>query len=93
MASYLKDPAAQLDYTIDWGAGYIGTDTITTSTWSILPIEAGGLVIAGEAQSAARVTVTLRGGVPGHLYHVANQVVISNGLADERSITVRVEQR
>ncbi len=93
MATYLKDPGARLDYTVDWGAGYLGTGTITTSTWTVLPVEAGGLVIAGEAQAATRATVTLSGGIPGHLYRIGNQVVMSDGTIDERSVTVRVEQR
>lgn len=93
MATYLKDPGASLDYTIDWGAGYLGTATLTSSTWTVVPVEAGGIVIGAEALSATRASVTLGGGVPGHFYRVANQVVMSDGKADERSITLRVEQR
>jgi hypothetical protein len=93
MATYLKDPDASLDYTIDWGAGYLGTATLTASTWTVTPVEPGGLFIAGQAQSVTRAIVTLNGGVPGHFYHVGNQVVLSDGHADERSLTIRVENR
>jgi hypothetical protein len=93
MATYLKDPGATLDYTIDWGAGYLGTATLTASTWTVQPVEAGGISIMSEMQTTTRTSVTLQGGVPGHLYHIGNQVVMSDGKADERSITVRVEQR
>ncbi len=93
MATYLKDPGASLDYTIDWGAGYLGSATVTSSSWTVLPVEIGGIVIAGDAHSATRTSVTLSGGISGHLYRIGNQVVMSDGSADERSITVRVEQR
>jgi hypothetical protein len=93
MATYLKDPGASLDYTVDWGAGYLGTATLTASTWTVLPVEPGGLVVSAQAQSTTRASVTLSGGVPGHFYRLANQVVMSDGKADERSIHIRVEQR
>lgn len=93
MATYLKDPDANLDYTVDWRAGYLGTATIITSSWTVLPVEPGGVTIAGEAQAQTHASVNLTGGIPGHLYRIGNQVVLSDGTIDERSITVRVEQR
>jgi hypothetical protein len=93
MSTFLKDPGATLDYTIDWGAGYLDAATLTASTWTVLPVEPGGLAIGAQIQSATRTSVTLAGGVPGHFYRVANQVVMSDGKSDERSVSVRVEQR
>jgi hypothetical protein len=93
MATYLKDSGATLDYTIDWGAGYLGTATLTASSWTVLPVEPNGIIIVSEMQTATRTSVTVNGGVPGHLYVIGNQVVMSDGKADERSITIRVEQR
>jgi hypothetical protein len=31
--------------------------------------------------------------VPGHVYRVAASVILSDGRADERSLTLRVEER
>ena len=45
MTFLLKDPAAVLDYSIDWGAEYLGDDLISTSEWSVSPAESGGVTI------------------------------------------------
>jgi hypothetical protein len=37
--------------------------------------------------------VTLAGGIPGHVYRISNFVTLSDARADERQLTVRVEQR
>ena len=37
--------------------------------------------------------VTLSGGVPGHVYSIVNRVTLSDGRSDDRSITLRVEER
>jgi hypothetical protein len=93
MAHYLKHPGSSLDYTIDWNAGYLDTETVTASSWSISPQEIGGLAIIGEIQTGLRTTVVLSGGVAGHFYQVENEVVLSNGHVDTRSISLRIEQR
>ncbi len=93
MAHYLKHPTSSLDYTIDWNAGYLDTETVTASSWTIHPQEIDGLTIAGEIQTDMRTTVMLSGGIAGHFYQVTNAVVLSNGHTDSRSISLRVEQR
>jgi hypothetical protein len=93
MAHYLKSPASQLDYTIDWNAGYLETDRVTASTWSLTPVELNGLRIESEIQTDLRTTVMLSGGVPGHFYIITNTVSLTGGRTDSRSITLRVEQR
>jgi hypothetical protein len=93
MAHYLKHPSSTLDYTIGWDAGYLDTETVTSSSWTIQPQEANGLMISGEIQTGLRTTVILSGGIAGHFYQVTNNVVLSNGHADSRSISLRIEQR
>lgn len=93
MSAYLKAPAALLDYAIDWAAGYLGSETITTSSWAVSPIEVGGLAITGQSQASGRAAVVLSGGVPGHIYTVENSVSFSDGRTDVRGITVRIDVR
>ena len=83
MGIFLKDPAASLDYSVDWAAGYLDGQTITTSGWSVQPSETGGISLAA----------TLAGGIPGHVYRISNFVTLSDARSDERQLTVRVEQR
>ncbi len=91
MSVYLKDPAASLDYVIDWGAGYLGLERIATSSWSVEPC--GGLTIVSSSANETQTAVTLAGGVPGTVYRVTNHVILTDAREDERSITLRVEQR
>lgn len=94
MALLLKDPAAVLDYAVDWGAEYLGDDDVLAqSRWSVDPDEEGGVSIAGSIFDDRTSTVTAAGGIPGRIYRLFNVVVTQLGRTDERSIVLRVEQR
>lgn len=93
MTFLLKDPAAVLDYSIDWGAEYLGDDLISTSEWSVSPAESGGVTIAGSDFDAKIATVKAAGGIAGHIYRLINSVTIESGRSDSRSIVLRVEKR
>ena len=50
MTLLLKDPAAVLDYAIDWGADYLADeDRLDQSSWSVEPGEPGGLAVIGSS--------------------------------------------
>ncbi|PZN97390.1 MAG: hypothetical protein DCF31_01110 [Alphaproteobacteria bacterium] len=95
MTIFLKDPGAGLDYAVDWSAGYLSDPavTIATSSWSVDPVETGGVVATTARIEAGRTIVTLLAGVPGRLYQITNQVTFSDGSEDERLLAVRVEDR
>lgn len=93
MSFYLKDPQARVDYSIDWGPRYLDGQTITASQWTVTPDEDGGVAVDMSSHDLTRTAVTLTGGVPGHVYRVGNRVTLSDGRSDERSLTLRVEER
>jgi hypothetical protein len=94
MTFLLKDPAAVLDYVIDWGAEYLGTDDdLANSSWTVDPVEPGGIAIVGSVFQNRSSSVQAAGGIPGRVYRLANLVVTSSGRTDERSIILRVEKR
>jgi len=93
MSFYLKDPHSRVDYAIDWGAAYLDGQAIAASVWSVVPEESGGVAIDEAGFDLTQTGVTLVGGVPGHVYSVVNRVTLSDGRSDERSITLRVEER
>ena len=93
MTLLLKDPDAELDYAVDWGAEYLGSDALAESEWLVAPDEAGGVTILESSFDLLVATVKAGGGIPGRLYRLTNQVVMASGLIDNRSITLRVEQR
>ena len=93
MALFLKDPDAALDYSVDWAAGYLDSQSIAASQWSVVPNEAGGISLSMATFGAGRTAATLAGGLPGHVYRITNMVTLSDARSDERSLTIRVEHR
>ena len=89
----LKDPEAVLDYSVDWGAEYLGDDLLADSSWSVEPDEAGGVTIEGSTFDLTSTSVTAAGGIAGRMYRLANAVVLQSGRADSRSLVLRVESR
>lgn len=92
MAYYVKDPDAAVDYLFDWSTDYLGSRTLVSSSWRISPADAG-LVVAAEVARDRQTIVTLSGGRVGHVYRITNHIVLSDGRRDERSLTLRVEDR
>jgi hypothetical protein len=93
MTLLLKDPDAVLDYSVDWGAEYLGDDLLAESSWSVEPDEPGGVTIAGSNFDATTSIVKAAGGASGNVYRLINEVVTASGRIDTRSIVLRVEKR
>lgn len=92
MGFYLKDPHARVDYAIDWG-GYLDGQTIAASLWSVTPDETGGVAVEETSFDLNRSAARIAGGLAGRVYSLSNRVTMSDGSVDERSITLRVEDR
>ncbi len=90
MGMFLKDPAARLDYAVDWSADCLGTATIVASDWDVAP---PGVTVSATAATASRTGATLDGGVPGRIYRVVNRITLSDGRRDERALVIRIEAR
>ena len=93
MTLLVKDPATRIEYEFDWSAAYPEGPAVTASEWSVEPDEVGGANIAASAHDASQSSVTLTGGIAGRVYRVINRVTLSDGQIDERSMSVRVEER
>lgn len=91
MGIFLKDPAAVIDYAVDWQAAYLAGATVADSSWVVIP--AGALAVVAASHDAGRSTATLTGGDRGCVYRLTNHVTFSDGRSDERSLDVRVEDR
>lgn len=85
---YLKDPAAALDYAVDWGA-WLGTDTIASVVWTV----PAGLTLNAQSHTDTVATVWLAGGTTGQSYAVTCAVTTAAGRVDERTITLAVAER
>jgi hypothetical protein len=93
MSHYLKGRGATVDYSVDWGAGYLDGPTVTASAWSVEPVEPGGVAVVAEVTGATRTAATLEGGLRGRVYRVMNMVTFSDGRDDARTLVLRVEDR
>lgn len=86
----LKDPAAVLDYAIEWAEWLPPGDTLTGSTWTAET----GIDITDDTQfSQTRAVVWLSGGTAGTKYRVTNHVTTSGGRQDERTLLIQVVER
>jgi hypothetical protein len=92
MSFYLKDPQSRVDYAIDWAAN-LNDQTIVGSLWQVAPVETGGIAVEEDSFEPGRTAARLTGGVTGHCYSVSNQVTLSDGTSDSRSIALRVEEK
>lgn len=96
VADVLKDPAASLEYSLNWAAWLVGGDTIASATWSIEGAVVGDVTpLAVDASSfvGAVCTVRLTGGTSGYPYWARCTVVTDDGNEDVRSIKVSVTNR
>lgn len=93
MDLFLKDPDAVLDYHVDWAAAISGGQSVVDSGWSVFPVESGGVQVLDGSLVGAVARVRLGGGVAGHVYEVRNRAGFSDQTVDERSLTLRVEDR
>jgi hypothetical protein len=92
-----KDTEAQLIYTFDWSDWLEASDTIATSTYTVVARRNDPAPIEIESQgigSASKKTyVELSGGAANKLYIVTADVTTSNGLRDRRNFRVNVVDR
>ncbi len=86
--TFTKDPNAVLDYTIDWTRWFAG-DQIATSAW-LVPT---GLTKIADSKTPSSATVWLSGGTAGQSYTVTNRITTTGGRTEDRSFTIRVEER
>jgi hypothetical protein len=88
---YIKDPNAELDYTVNWAA-FLNGDTIATvggSTWTV----PDGIVNEQDTKTTTTTTIWLSGGTVGTKYALLNRIFTTGGRTDDRTIYVKVKQK
>lgn len=86
--TFTKDPNAVLDYSIDW-TRWLAGDQIAASEW-IVP---SGLTKMADSKTSTSATVWLSGGTASQSYIVTNRITTAAGRTEDRSFTIRVEER
>ena len=88
--TFTKDPDAVLDYSVDWLLWLAG-DQISSSEWIL---EQGATIEKiTDTFTTSRTVVWLSGGDKGITYLVTNRIVTAGGRTDDRTISVKVEDR
>jgi len=87
---FTKDPQAILDYTVNWGDNWLGSDTIATGTWIITPT---GLKKVSETYDDDKCVVWVSSGTVGQTYYLTNRITTAAGRTDERTISIMVKQK
>ncbi len=85
-----KDPDEKIDFGINW-ATWLESDTISASTWVIVP--SGGIVVDSESETSTVATVWLTGGKTGTTYKVRNFITTAAGRSPPRTIHVKVMEK
>ena len=89
--SYVKDPAALLDYSWDWSGWLAGvSDTISSATVTVPP---GLTAVAEPVVGETAVTQRVSGGALDDTYKMVCQITTVGGLVDERSIYLTIADR
>lgn len=86
-----KDPDARLDWAFDWASDGWLDDGETISSYTVTA--EAGITVDSDNEAAGIVTVWLSGGTVGVSYDVACRITTSDGRVDERTITIRVQDR
>lgn len=89
MKQYTKDPAAVLDYRVDWSTWLADSETIATSTFTVPT----GITKDSQTNDTTTATVWLSSGDAGVDYQVTNRITTNQGRTDDRSILIRVRER
>ena len=85
-----KDPAAKLDYTVNWADWMAAGDTITGATWSA---SGGTVTFSGDTHTPTAATTFIEGGTVGDKITVTNRITTAQGRIDERSFIIRIKER
>lgn len=87
MPSFIKDPDASLDYSVDWSEWLAtASDSILTSTWTV----PDGLTVVTQTNSGTLATVWLSGGTAGKAYSLTNHITTRGNRTDDRTIVIIV---
>jgi hypothetical protein len=87
----VKDPAAVLDYEIDWATNWLADgETISESE---VVCDDPAITISGKTENDGVVRFTIAGGEAGANYLVTGEITTSAGRTDQRTVQIQVRNR
>lgn len=85
----IKDPEAEVDFTLDWSDYLEGSDVIDTVTWTV----PSGITKGATANTDTTTTIWLSSGENWEDYIVVCEILTTDGRTDQRSLRVMVRQQ
>ena len=87
-----KTPDEEREFALDWDELETGETLDADLGWMIVPdeLDPQALAVVSVSREGARSAAVVRGGRPGHLYHLSNRVRTSLGRVLSRAVLVRV---
>lgn len=84
--TFQKDPAATLDYSVDWTEFLEDEEVIAASQWTV----PSGITQVTTSYTDKKATIWLSGGTLGQTYELVNRITTDNNPAriDERTIVI-----
>lgn len=89
MSVFTKDPESVLDFGFDWSDWLASGETISSHTVTAET----GITKDSDTEASGVVTVWLSGGTVGTTYTLECKIVTSASRTDERTMTVKVQER
>ena len=95
IAIHYKDPAENLDYSVDWSPALKTGESVTASSWVITPKTVGDTTLLTGITSFGTngTTIWLSAGTDGGQYDVTNTVVTNQARTFERTFRIILQQR
>jgi len=88
--TFTKDPAAELDYSVDWTAWLEEDEEITDVDWAF----PSGITCEVRVENTEPLqTIWISGGSPGRGYRITNHIRTNMNRVDERTLMIRVRER
>jgi len=87
--TFIKDPLATLDYTVDWSAWLATGDTLASVVWTVPT----GLTKTTSSNTTTAATIWLSGGNVTVTYNVTCDITTVDGRIDARELVIQVQSK
>lgn len=93
MTLYAKDPDSTVDYSFDWAAWLAGGETITSTSWTVAPSDAGAPSLGAQTDAGPVQGIYVSGGQNGGRYRLTCHIETDAGRTGDRSLSLRIMEQ
>ena len=86
--TFIKDPDAVLDYTINWEE-WLDGDTISSSSWAVPT----GLTEDSESNGDSTATIWLSSGTVGKTYEIVNSITTAAARQEDKTLVIICKEK